>query len=78
MKLLTFLSTPYTVSITSGKVYYTERGTTQSTRPYCGGALISSSWVITSAACALITEKPVIGIGEHNWQKSSETSSTQL
>ena len=33
---------------------------------FCGGALISSTWVLTSASCASLTETPQIRLGEHN------------
>ena len=54
-ELKEFLSLAYTVSITAGGRFH-----------FCGGALISSTWVLTSAACASFMEKPQIRLGEHN------------
>ena len=50
-----FLSLAYQVSMSAGPRFH-----------FCGGALISSTWVVTSAACASFIEKPQIRLGEHN------------
>ena len=33
---------------------------------FCGGALISNMWVVTSAACALSAHTTQVRLGEHN------------
>ena len=57
-----FLSLPYSVSIQSHKWGFRF--------PFCGGALVSENWVITSAICASLTEKPKIVLGEHNLDRT--------
>ena len=57
MQLLNgFRSLPYAVSIKTEKWGF----------HFCGGALISENWVLTSASCASLTEKPKIVLGEYN------------
>ena len=55
MNFNALFSVPYQVSITAGPRFH-----------FCGGALISPTWVITGAACALFMENPQIRLGEHN------------
>ena len=53
-----FSSLPYSVSIESHKWGFRFH--------FCGGALVSENWVLTSASCASLTEKPKIVLGEYN------------
>ena len=57
---LVYSSSPYHVSINAGLIY------PGPAYYFCGGALISTSWILTSASCALLTENPQIRLGEHN------------
>ncbi|XP_068231114.1 trypsin-like [Palaemon carinicauda] len=60
---------PWQVALTSSS----------SGKPYCGGTIISSQWILTASHCVdgASASSVYVVVGEHNWSVTTETSSTQ-